>query len=151
MLAAIEREKVTKVFPNETVAVDELDLPNFDGELMLVGPSRCGNAIVPRLIAGLETLSDGANRIGDKDVDDLSPRESDAATASQNSALYPQLTVGENIGFPMELRKVPKAQARGKAEAAAEVLGLIRLARSQTLQALGGAAPAGRQGKADRP
>ncbi|MDA8310587.1 MAG: sn-glycerol-3-phosphate ABC transporter ATP-binding protein UgpC [Actinomycetota bacterium] len=138
-MATIELDKVTKVFANGTIAVDELDLDIREGELMvLVGPSGCGKTTVLRMVAGLETVSAGTVRIGDKVVNDLSPRERDVAMVFQNYALYPQLTVAENIGFPLKLRKLPKAEVARKVEAAAEMLGLTEWLDRKPAQLSGG-------------
>src|SRR5215467_12682097 len=94
-------------------AVDQLELDVADGEfLVLVGPSGCGKSTSLRMLAGLEDVDEGAIRIGDKDVTDLPPRERDIAMVFQSYALYPHMTVGENMGFALELAKVDKAKRR---------------------------------------
>ncbi len=138
-MAAIELEKVTKVFQNGTVAVDELELEVRDGEfLVLVGPSGCGKTTVLRMVAGLERTTAGTIRIGGREVTDASPRDRDIAMVFQNYALYPQLSVAENIGFPLKLRKMSKAEVRERVEAAAETLGLTDWLDRRPAQLSGG-------------
>ena len=97
-----------------------------DGEfVVLVGPSGCGKTTALRMIAGLEEISDGEIRIGDRVVNDLPPRERDIAMVFQNYALYPHMTVAENIGFALRMRKVPKAEARRRIEETARIIGLV--------------------------
>ncbi len=138
-MAAIELEKVTKVFQNGTVAVDEVDLCVRDGEfLVLVGPSGCGKTTVLRMVAGLERITAGTVRIGGRVVTDASPRDRDIAMVFQNYALYPQLTVAENIGFPLKLRRLSKAEIRKRVEAVAETLGLTDWLERRPAQLSGG-------------
>jgi len=118
-------EKVKKVYPNGFTAVHEFDLSIGEGEFMvLVGPSGCGKTTLLRMIAGLEDISSGVIKIGDRVVNDLSPKERDIAMVFQNYALYPHMTVAENIGFALKLRKLPKQEIDQKVKEAAEVLGL---------------------------
>src|SRR5579875_311507 len=124
-MATITLEGVTKVYPNGFEAVHGIDLDVGDGEFMvLVGPSGCGKTTVLRMVAGLEDISDGILKIGDKIVNDLGPKERDIAMVFQNYALYPHMTVGENIGFALKLRKMPKDQIKAKVSEAAHILGL---------------------------
>ncbi|HLI01370.1 MAG TPA: sn-glycerol-3-phosphate ABC transporter ATP-binding protein UgpC [Acidimicrobiales bacterium] len=124
-MATITLEKVRKVYPNGFEAVHGIDLDVGDGEFMvLVGPSGCGKTTVLRMVAGLEDISDGILKIGDKIVNDLGPKERDIAMVFQNYALYPHMTVGENIGFALKLRKMPKDQIKAKVSEAAHILGL---------------------------
>ena len=110
-MARIELADVSKVFAGEVMAVDDLSLSIEDGEFMvLVGPSGCGKSTVLRLVAGLEEVTDGVIRIGDRDVTDLRPKERDIAMVFQNYALYPHMTVRENIEFGLKLRRTPKVE-----------------------------------------
>ncbi|OLZ57881.1 ABC transporter ATP-binding protein [Amycolatopsis keratiniphila] len=106
-------------------AVDGLDLEVADGEfLVLVGPSGCGKSTTLRMLAGLEGVDDGSIHIGDRDVTELPPKDRDIAMVFQNYALYPHMTVGENIGFHLKLAKIPKAERDRKVREAAAVLDL---------------------------
>src|SRR5207253_210431 len=101
-MARIEFEQVTKRFDDGTVAVDSLDLSVGEGEFMiLVGPSGCGKTTALRMVAGLEEVSSGEIRIGDRVVNDVQPSRRDIAMVFQNYALYPHMTVFENISFPL--------------------------------------------------
>jgi multiple sugar transport system ATP-binding protein len=127
-LASITLEGVTKQFPDGTVAVNKLSLHVEDGEfLVLVGPSGCGKSTALRMIAGLEELTAGEIRIADRDVTDLPPRDRDIAMVFQNYALYPHMTVFDNMAFGLKLRKVPKPEIRRRVEAAAELLAIREL------------------------
>ncbi|MST31577.1 sn-glycerol-3-phosphate ABC transporter ATP-binding protein UgpC, partial [Acidimicrobiaceae bacterium USS-CC1] len=124
-MATITLEQVSKVYPNGFKAVKEVDLDVADGEFMvLVGPSGCGKTTLLRMIAGLEDISGGTLRIGSKVVNDLGPKERDIAMVFQNYALYPHMTVADNIGFALKLRKLPKDEIDRKVKEAAEILGL---------------------------
>jgi multiple sugar transport system ATP-binding protein len=124
-MAPISLEKVTKIYPNGFKAVEELDLDVSDGEFMvLVGPSGCGKTTALRMVAGLEDISQGTVRISGHVVNEVSPKDRDIAMVFQNYALYPHMTVAENIGFALKLRKVPKAQIKQKVDETAELLGL---------------------------
>jgi multiple sugar transport system ATP-binding protein len=138
-MAPITIEKVTKVYPNGFKAVTELDLDVADGEFMvLVGPSGCGKTTALRMVAGLEDITEGSLRIGDRVVNDVSPKDRDIAMVFQNYALYPHMTVGENIGFALKLRKVPKAEIRRKVRETAELLGLTEWIDRKPAQLSGG-------------
>src|SRR4029078_1537561 len=130
---------VTKTFPGGTVAVDNVDLEIADGELLvLVGPSGSGKTTVLRLTAGLEELTDGEIRIGDRVVNDLHPMDRDIAMVFQNYALYPHMTVRENIGFGLRLRHRPKAEIRERVDGAARKLALFKLLSRKPGQLSGG-------------
>ena len=107
-MAQISLEQVTKEFTSGVRVVDEVDLEIKSGEfLVLVGPSGCGKSTLLRMIAGLEEVTSGAITIGDRVVTNLSPRDRDIAMVFQNYALYPHMTVDENLGFGLELRRIP--------------------------------------------
>jgi multiple sugar transport system ATP-binding protein len=124
-MAAIELDQVSKVYPDGTVAVSDLTLEVADGEFMvLVGPSGCGKTTALRMVAGLEDVSGGEIRIADHDVTRVSSKDRDIAMVFQNYALYPHLTVADNMGFSLSLRKVKKAEIRRRVREAAELLGI---------------------------
>jgi multiple sugar transport system ATP-binding protein len=118
-------EKLTKVYSNGFQAVHEFELEVADGEFMvLVGPSGCGKTTALRMVAGLEDISAGTLRIGDRVVNDVSPKGRDIAMVFQNYALYPHMTVRQNIGFSLKLRKLPKSEIKKKVDEVVELLGL---------------------------
>jgi multiple sugar transport system ATP-binding protein len=124
-MADIVLDQVTKRYPDGTEAVKALDLEVRDGEFMiLVGPSGCGKSTALRMIAGLEPISDGELKIGGDVVNELPPRDRDIAMVFQNYALYPHMTVRENMGFALKLAKVDKAEIDQRVEEAAKVLDL---------------------------
>lgn len=124
-MAEIILEGVTKRFPDGALAVKDVDLDIADGEfVILVGPSGCGKSTTLNMIAGLEDITEGTLRIGDRVVNDLAPKERDVAMVFQSYALYPHLTVRENMGFPLRLAKVDKGTINTKVEEAARVLDL---------------------------
>ena len=124
-MATVTLEKVSKVYPNGFEAVKELDLDVSEGELMvLVGPSGSGKTTALRMVAGLEEISSGTLLMGGKVVNDLAPKDRNVAMVFQSYALYPHMTVAENIGFSLKLRKVPKDEIRRKVKDAAQLLGL---------------------------
>src|SRR3979411_325230 len=117
---------MSKVYPDGTKAVDRLTLDIGDGEFMiLVGPSGCGKSTALRMIAGLEDISDGELRIGEEVVNDRAPKDRDIAMVFQNYALYPHMTVRENMGFALKLRKVPDAEIDEKVREGAQILDLM--------------------------
>src|SRR5437588_7032605 len=108
-MAEVAFSEVDKIYPNGVQAVFDLTLEAADGEfLVLVGPSGCGKTTALRMVAGLEEISDGSVSIGGRVVNNLTPKERDIAMVFQNYALYPHLSVGDNIGFGLRLRKTPK-------------------------------------------
>ena len=124
-MARIELEDVGKVYPGGTRAVTDVDLEIEDGEfLVLVGPSGCGKSTVLRMIAGLEEISEGEIRIGERVVNDVAPKDRDIAMVFQNYALYPHMSVFDNIAFPLKLAKHPKEEVRERVRKAAELLEL---------------------------
>ena len=119
---------VAKVYPDGTRAVDAFDLDVRDGEFMvLVGPSGCGKTTALRMVAGLEDISEGEVRIGDRVVNDVPSRDRDIAMVFQSYALYPHLTVRDNIAFGLKLRKEDKSVINERVDNAAKVLGLSEL------------------------
>ena len=124
-MAEVAFNEVDKVYANGFQAVHDLSLEVEDGEfLVLVGPSGCGKTTALRMVAGLEEISDGTVTIGGRVVNDLSPKERDIAMVFQNYALYPHLTVGENIAFGLRLRKESKATINERVTWAAKLLDL---------------------------
>ena len=118
-------EDVNKIYLDGTRAVSDFDLEIQDGEFMvLVGPSGCGKTTALRMVAGLEEISQGVLRIGDRVVNHVPSRDRDIAMVFQSYALYPHLTVYENIAFGLKLRKTPKGEIRSRVQKAAELLGL---------------------------
>jgi len=124
-VAEIILENVTKRYPDGALAVDNFNLDIADGEFMiLVGPSGCGKSTTLNMIAGLEDITDGELRIGGKVVNNEAPKDRDIAMVFQSYALYPHMTVRENMGFALKLAKTPKAEIDGKVEEAARILDL---------------------------
>jgi len=124
-VAEVVLSGVGKIYPDGFQAVTDLNLHIADGEfLVLVGPSGCGKTTALRMVAGLEEISTGEIRIGDRVVNRVPARDRDVAMVFQSYALYPHLSVRDNIGFGLSLRKVPKDEIRRKVEQAADLLGL---------------------------
>jgi len=125
-MTGVVYEDATCVYPGgERPAVDKLNLDIQDGEfLVLVGPSGCGKSTSLRMLAGLEEVTSGAIRIGERDVTHLPPKDRDIAMVFQNYALYPHMTVAENMGFALKIAGVPKPEIRQKVEDAAKLLEL---------------------------
>jgi len=127
-VADIVLDKVTKAYPDGTVAVQEFNLEIADGEfVILVGPSGCGKSTTLNMIAGLEDITSGELRIDGERVNDKAPRDRDIAMVFQSYALYPNMTVRENMAFPLKLAKLPKEEIERKVEEAAKVLELTAL------------------------
>ncbi|PJE97437.1 sugar ABC transporter ATP-binding protein [Streptomyces carminius] len=126
-MATVTFDKATRIYPgSEKPAVDQLDIQIEDGEfLVLVGPSGCGKSTSLRMLAGLEDVNGGSIRIGDRDVTHLPPKDRDIAMVFQNYALYPHMTVAQNMGFALKIAGVPKDQIRAKVEDAAKILDLV--------------------------
>jgi multiple sugar transport system ATP-binding protein len=124
-LAAIEFQEVSKVYPDGTRAVDSLELMIDEDEFMVfVGPSGCGKTTALRMVAGLEEISEGTILIGGRTVNKVSSKDRDVAMVFQNYALYPHMTVAQNLAFGLKLRKVDKGDVRRRVQAAASTLGL---------------------------
>ncbi|MEU8188184.1 ABC transporter ATP-binding protein [Micromonospora carbonacea] len=127
-MADIVLDKVSKSFPDGTVAVRDVDLEIADGEfVILVGPSGCGKSTTLNMIAGLEDISSGELRIGGQRVNDKAPRDRDIAMVFQSYALYPNMTVRENMAFPLKLAKLDRQTIDAKVDEAAKVLELTPL------------------------
>jgi multiple sugar transport system ATP-binding protein len=127
-MAQIVLEDVWKVYADGTEAVRSLDLHIEDGEFMvLVGPSGCGKTTALRMVAGLEAITKGEIRIGDRVVNDVPPKERDIAMVFQNYALYPHMSVYDNMAFGLKLQKVPKPEIDKRVRDAAHILGLDEL------------------------
>jgi multiple sugar transport system ATP-binding protein len=124
----ISLRKVTKVYSGDVLAIDAVDLEIDEGEFMvLVGPSGCGKSTLLRLIAGLEEATEGAIVIAGDDVTEIPPQERDIAMVFQNYALYPHMTVGQNLAFGLRIRKIAKAERERRVLDAARTLGLLDL------------------------
>jgi multiple sugar transport system ATP-binding protein len=138
-MAGIRLEQVTKHFAGGVVAVDSVDLEIEDGEFMVfVGPSGCGKTTLLRMIAGLEEVTAGTISIGDAEVTELAPRRRDIAMVFQSYALYPHMTVRQNIGYGLKVRRTPKDEARRRVEEVASMLGLGDMLDRKPAQLSGG-------------
>jgi multiple sugar transport system ATP-binding protein len=124
-MATVVLDKVNKVYDNGFHAIHDLDLDINDSEfLVLVGPSGCGKSTALRMVAGLESITAGEMKIGDRVVNDIEPKDRDIAMVFQNYALYPHMSVYDNIGFALKLAKVPKDEIDSRVRKAAEILEL---------------------------
>ena len=125
-MATVTFDNASRVYPGqERPAVDNLNIEIGDGEfLVLVGPSGCGKSTSLRMLAGLEEIDAGRILIGDRDVTDVPPKDRDIAMVFQNYALYPHMTVADNMGFALKIAGTPKAEIRKRVEDAAEILDL---------------------------
>ena len=127
-MASLSLKNIYKVYPNGFNAVKDFNLEIEDKEFIIfVGPSGCGKSTTLRMIAGLEDISSGELWIGDKLVNDVEPKDRDIAMVFQNYALYPHMTVFDNMAFGLKLRKVPKDEIKRKVEEAAKILDLEKL------------------------
>jgi multiple sugar transport system ATP-binding protein len=125
-MATVKFDEATRIYPgNETPSVDKLNIDIEDGEfLVLVGPSGCGKSTSLRMLAGLEEVNGGKIWIGDRDVTNLSPKDRDVAMVFQNYALYPHMSVADNMGFALKIAGVDKSEIRKRVEEAAKILDL---------------------------
>ena len=138
-MAKIVLDRVSKVFGSDVIAVNNVSLDIGDGEFMvLVGPSGCGKSTILRILAGLEEVTAGEIIIGDTQVTDLPPKERDVAMVFQNYALYPHMTVEQNLGFGLRLRKTPKAELKQRVDDVATILGLDPLMQRKPGELSGG-------------
>jgi len=138
-MAEIVLDRVTKSYPNGAAAVKDLSVTIADGEfIILVGPSGCGKSTTLNMIAGLEDISSGELRIGGQRVNEKAPKDRDIAMVFQSYALYPHMTVRQNIAFPLTLAKVKKDEIATKVDEAAKVLGLTELLDRKPGQLSGG-------------
>ena len=138
-MAEVLLQEVDKVYPNGFHAVQDLSLEIEDGEfLVLVGPSGCGKTTALRMVAGLETISDGSVSIGGRVVNDLTPKDRDVAMVFQSYALYPHLSVADNIAFGLRLRKTPKSVVEERVAWAARMLDLTPYLDRRPKQLSGG-------------
>src|SRR6476659_9274290 len=138
-MAEITFDNVSKTYGDGFRAVSDLNLDVQDGEFVVfVGPSGCGKTTALRMIAGLEEVTEGDIRIGDRVVNNLPPGARDVAMVFQNYALYPHMTVAENIGFALKLRKVPKKEAKQRIAETANIIGLTDHLNRKPRQLSGG-------------
>src|SRR6266511_1108319 len=138
-VAAIALTNLTKRYTGDVVALDDVSLEIEDGEvIVLVGPSGCGKSTLLRIVAGLEEATDGHIAIGGSDVTDLAPRHRDIAMVFQTYALYPHMTVRQNLGYGLKVRRTPKAQVERRVHEVAELLGLADLLDRRPAQLSGG-------------
>jgi len=138
-MAKVTLNNVTKIFPQNVVAVNEMNLAIENKEFMvLVGPSGCGKSTTLRMIAGLEDISSGDVYIADKKVNDVPAKDRDIAMVFQNYALYPHMSVEENLSFGLKLRHIPKQEIAHRVNEAAEILGIKRLLKRKPRELSGG-------------
>ena len=138
-MSTVTLDKLTKIYPNGFQAITELSLTLEEGEfLVLVGPSGCGKSTALRMIAGLEDISSGDLYVGERRLNDVQPKDRDIAMVFQSYALYPQMTVAENIGFPLKLRKIGKKGRKEQIYQAAEILELTEQLEKKPAQLSGG-------------
>src|SRR3954464_980718 len=138
-MANITLNNITKRYPDGYEAVKDMNLEIQDGEfVILVGPSGCGKSTALRMVAGLEDITDGELRIGGDVVNDRAPRDRDIAMVFQNYALYPHMTVRDNMGFALKLRGAPKEEIDRKVEEAARILDLQQHLDRKPAQLSGG-------------
>ncbi len=138
-MARVQLEGIRKIYDNGFVAVHDANFEVEDGEfVVLVGPSGCGKSTTLRMIAGLETISDGELRIGERVVNDVEPKDRDIAMVFQNYALYPHMSIYDNMAFGLKLRKFPKAEIDQRVRQAADILGLSTMLDRKPKQLSGG-------------
>ncbi|MDE6001416.1 MAG: sn-glycerol-3-phosphate ABC transporter ATP-binding protein UgpC, partial [Clostridia bacterium] len=138
-MANVSLKHIYKVYPNGTKAVNDFNMDIKDKEfIVFVGPSGCGKSTTLRMIAGLEDISAGELKIGDLIVNDMEPKDRDIAMVFQNYALYPHMTVYDNIAFGLRLRKLPKDEIHNKVVEAAEILGITEYLNKKPKEMSGG-------------
>src|SRR5438552_8253124 len=138
-MAEIALEQLSKIYGDGTHAVSDLNLHVADGEfVVLVGPSGCGKTTALRMVAGLEDISGGTVRIGDRVVNKLPPKDRDLAMVFQNYALYPHMSAYDNMAFGLKMRSLPKAEIRRRVQDAARVLGLETVLKKRPRTLSGG-------------
>src|SRR6187401_752710 len=138
-MATVQMENVNKIYENGFHAIHDLSLDIADQEfLVLVGPSGCGKSTALRMVAGLETITGGVMKIGDRVVNDVQPKDRDIAMVFQNYALYPHMTVADNIGFALKLARVPKDEIKRRVTQAAHILELEQYVDRKPGQLSGG-------------
>ncbi|MGN1235071.1 MAG: ABC transporter ATP-binding protein, partial [Christensenellaceae bacterium] len=124
-MASLSLKHIYKVYPNGAKAVNDFNMEIEDKEfIVFVGPSGCGKSTTLRMIAGLEDITAGELKIGDMVVNDMEPKDRDIAMVFQNYALYPHMSVYDNIAFGLQLRKMPKDEINRRVTEAAEILGI---------------------------
>ena len=137
-MATVDIRGVKKAY-GSTQVIHGVDVDIRDGEfVVLVGPSGCGKSTLLRMIAGLENISGGEILIGNRVINEMPPKERDIAMVFQNYALYPHMTVADNMGFSLKLRKAPKEEIQGRVKRAAEILNLTKLLDRYPRQLSGG-------------
>lgn len=138
-MAEVKLENVSKIYPNNVVAVKDATFEVKDGEFMvLLGPSGCGKTTTLRMIAGLEDVTSGYIYIDNKIVNDIPPKDRDIAMVFQNYALYPHMTVYENMAFGLKLRKYPKSEIDKRVKEAARILNIEHLLDRKPKELSGG-------------
>src|SRR5271169_6346448 len=138
-MASVVLDKVSKIYPGGVRAVSSIDLTVGDEEfIVLVGPSGCGKTTTLRMVAGLEDISEGTIRIGERVVNQVAPKDRDIAMVFQNYALYPHMTVYKNMAFGLKLRGMPKAQIKQRVGEAAKILEIEHLLQRKPRQLSGG-------------
>src|SRR5690349_15782362 len=148
-MAQVAFERVSKIYPDGTRAVNDINLEIRDGEFMvLVGPSGCGKTTALRMIAGLEEISEGTLKIGDRIVNDLAPKDRDVAMVFQSYARYPHMTVYDNLALGLKLRKVSKQEIDKRVREAAATIELANLLDGKPKKLSGGQRRRGARGRA---
>ena len=138
-MASVTYEHVTKRYTSDVAAVDDLSLQVRDTEFMvLVGPSGCGKSTALRMLAGLEEITEGEIKIGERTVNDVPARERDIAMVFQSYALYPHMSVYDNMAFGLKMRGTPRSEIQGKVQNAARMLGLSQFLQRKPRQLSGG-------------
>ena len=149
-MATVKFDRVFKVYANGQTAIKDLSLEIADGEfLVFVGPSGCGKSTALRMLAGLEDISAGKISIGDRVVNDQTPQQRNIAMVFQNYALYPHMTVRQNLEFPLRMMKRSKQQMAALVGEAAAKLGLVELMERKPKQLSGGQRQRGGDGAGD--